>query len=64
MKADNLDYLLPEEVSDETAYNLVNFFINITEELESRYFVQMRQHIKTIKEAEASKCFYISNKNL
>ncbi len=37
--------LFPEEISDETAFHLVNFFINIASELESHYFTQMRRYI-------------------
>ena len=65
MKAYNLDYFLPEEISDETAYHLVNFFINITEELESRYFAQMRRHFKEFEEIDKSrKYFYPVDKGL
>ena len=46
MKIDIRD-LLPEELSDESAYQLVNFFIDLTTELESCCFAQMRRHVKS-----------------
>lgn len=42
----NLSEILPEEISDETAYQLVTFFIELTAELESHYFAKMRRYIK------------------
>jgi len=41
----NINHLLPEAISDETAYYLVNFFMNLTAELESTYYAQIRRHI-------------------
>lgn len=49
MTIDNLHALLPEKISDESAYDLVNFFMNITTELETYYFAQMRRHINDSK---------------
>lgn len=37
----DLSELLPERISDEEAYNLVNFFMSLALELESRYFTQI-----------------------
>jgi hypothetical protein len=37
--------LLPEKVSDEEAYNLVNFFMDLALELESHYFTQLRRYV-------------------
>jgi hypothetical protein len=37
--------LLPEKVSDEEAYNLVNFFMELALELESHYFTQLRRYV-------------------
>jgi hypothetical protein len=37
--------LLPEKISDEGAYYLVNFFMNLALELESCYFAQMKRYI-------------------
>jgi hypothetical protein len=41
----NIYDLLPEKISDESAYHLVNFFTNLATELESHYFAQMKRHI-------------------
>jgi len=41
----NLDDLLDEEISDETAFHLVNFFIKLTGVLESRYYSQMKHYV-------------------
>jgi hypothetical protein len=35
---------LPEEVSDEAAFYIINLFVNITSVLEARYFAQMRRY--------------------
>ncbi len=40
----NIYDLLPEKISDEGAYHLVNFLMNLALELESRYFDQMRRY--------------------
>jgi hypothetical protein len=37
----DLSELLPERISDEEAYNLVNFFMSLALELDSRYFTQI-----------------------
>ena len=41
----NLYDLLPENISDEGAYHLVNFFMSLALELESCYFAQMKRYI-------------------
>ena len=41
----NIYNLLPEKISDEGAYHLVNFFMNLATELESCYFAQMKRYI-------------------
>lgn len=41
-----LHELLPDEISDEGAYKLVTFFMELTAALESHYFGQMKRHIK------------------
>ena len=41
--------LLPEGISDECAYHLVEFFMNLSAELESYYFAQMRRHVDNMK---------------
>jgi hypothetical protein len=40
----NIYELLPEKISDESAYHLVNFIMNLALELESRYFTQIRRY--------------------
>ena len=40
----NLRKLLPESLSDEAAFNLVEFLVQLTATLESHYFAQMRRH--------------------
>lgn len=55
MTINNLRALLPEEISDESAYNLVNFFIDLTAELESCYFAQMRRYINDSKPVKSVK---------
>ena len=57
MTIDNLRALLPEEISDESAYHLVNFFTNLTTELETYYFAQMRRHINDSKPIKPQKCY-------
>ena len=44
MKVDIHD-LLPEEISDESAYHLVTFLMNLATALESCYFAQIHRHI-------------------
>ena len=41
----NIDDILPEEISDESAYHLVNFFMDLGAALESHYFAQMKRYI-------------------
>jgi hypothetical protein len=41
----NLRNLLPDEISDEGAYHLVNFFMELTAVLESHYFAKMKRYI-------------------
>ncbi len=38
--------ILPEEISDEAAYHLVNFISNLAVEIENHYFVQLRRYSK------------------
>jgi hypothetical protein len=52
--------LFPEGVSDETAFNLVSFFANITSEMESHYFVQVRRYIN--ENTPAGLVEYLQNK--
>jgi hypothetical protein len=40
----NIYDLLPE-LSDENAYHLVNFLMNLALELESHYFAQIRRYV-------------------
>ena len=55
MTINNLLALLPEEISDESAYHLVNFFIDLTAELESCYFAQIRRYINDSKPIKSAK---------
>ena len=41
----NIHDLLPEKLSDESAYHLVNFFMDLATALESCYFAQMHRYI-------------------
>ena len=41
---ENRDVILPEKMSDEAAYYLVNFLMDIALALESRYFSQIRRY--------------------
>lgn len=41
----NIYDLLPETISDEGAYHLVNFLMNLTLEVEVHYFSQIRRYI-------------------
>ncbi len=36
--------ILPDELSDEAAYHLVNFMVELSLTLESRYFDQLRRY--------------------
>ena len=38
--------LLPEEISDEAAYHLVNFVSDLNLAVDSRYYAQVRRYIK------------------
>lgn len=40
----NIYKLLPEKISDEGAYHLVNFLMDLALELESHYFDQMKRY--------------------
>lgn len=42
----NIENILPEEISDESAYHLVEFFMNLALELESYYFGQLYRYSK------------------
>lgn len=42
----NIENILPEEISDESAYHLVEFFMNLALELESHYFGQLYRYSK------------------
>jgi hypothetical protein len=44
-----LDALLPESMSDEAAYNLVNFFGELTRTLECIYHVQIQRHHQKVE---------------
>lgn len=44
----NIQDFLPEEISDETAYHLATFFMDIALALDSCYFAQMHRHLKSI----------------
>ena len=48
---DALKNLLPENLSDETAYHLVDFFYELAIRFESIYFEQIMRYEKTIIEA-------------
>jgi hypothetical protein len=50
----NIYKLLPKEISDESAYHLATFFMNLALELESHYFAQMRRHIELITPCSAN----------
>lgn len=44
-----LDALLPESMSDEAAYNLVNFLENLTNTLECIYHNQIQRHHRKVE---------------
>jgi hypothetical protein len=44
-----LDALLPESMSDEAAYNLVNFLGNLTRTLECIYHTQIKRHHRKVE---------------
>lgn len=43
---ENINAILPEEISDETAHHLVNFFMDLALALESRYYSQIMRYAK------------------
>lgn len=45
----NLHKLLPDTLSDEAAFNLVEFFSQLALTLESHYFAQMRRHVEQME---------------
>ena len=40
----NLEELLPEDVSDETAFHIANVMMDLALAVESHYFTQIRRH--------------------
>jgi hypothetical protein len=52
----DLHDLFPEEISDETAFHLVNFFVNLSSELDSHYFTQTRRYINDSTPLEPPEC--------
>lgn len=52
MKSDIHDFL-PEKLSDESAYHLVTFFMDLAAALESCYFAKMRRHIASTAKARS-----------
>jgi hypothetical protein len=42
----DINDILPEEISDETAYHLVNFFMGLALALESHYFGYLRRYAR------------------
>lgn len=55
MTINNLLALLSEDISDESAYHLVNFFVDFTAELESCYSDQMHRYINDSKPVKSAK---------
>lgn len=53
--------LFPEEISDETAFHLVTFFVNLASRLDSHYFPQTRRYINENTPLEVPEC--LLNKN-
>jgi len=51
----NIHDLLSEDISDEGAYHLVNFFMKLATELDSRYFAQIRRYIDANKPVKPQK---------
>jgi hypothetical protein len=41
----NFNDYLPDDMSDEAAYHLVNLFMELALALESKYFAQMKRYI-------------------
>ncbi len=52
----NLDDMLPDGVSDEVAYCLVEFFSSLALAIESHYFSQARRHMNAITPPTISNC--------
>jgi len=48
-----LHELFPEGVSDETAYQLVDFFEQLAAELDSYYFAQIKRYLDSQRPASA-----------
>lgn len=42
----NLADLLPDDVSDEAAYHLANFMMELSLAIETRYYSQMKRYVK------------------
>lgn len=42
----NLRDLLPDDVSDEVAYHLANFMMELSLAIETRYYTQMKRYAK------------------
>ena len=55
--------LLPEEVSDETAFHLVNIFMDLALAIESHYFTQIRRYTSVDVEPPEYLKKYMQNKN-
>ena len=49
---DNLLDLLPDNLSDETAYQLSNFFYELALAFESIYFAKIMRYQKSLSESE------------
>jgi len=60
---DTLRNLLPENLSDETAYHLVDFFYELAIRFESIYLGQIMRYEKTIIEASNPSIFNESSQN-
>ena len=46
---DKLDPFLPEEISDEAAYHLINFFMELAQAVDPKYFCQARRYLDAHK---------------
>ena len=55
----NIDDLLPEKMSDESAYHLVTFFMNLALALESCYFAQSHRYVNDTTPCQED--FWIGN---
>lgn len=49
----NLHDLIPDEISDEAAYHLVNFLMALATELDSYYFDKMQRYTNDLMPSEA-----------